>query len=89
MFLLYANRRRRCPLPQVAALKLQAAGASNGEGEEDGAGKTSSTATAADVRNDLAWEAKLAETTKASDEKLASLAARHNETVEVRRDEMR
>lgn len=65
---------------QVAALKLQAAGQSNGEGEQGDAGKTASLA----GQNDAAWEAKVAENRKAADEKLANIAARHNEMVEVR-----
>lgn len=67
--------------PQVAALKQQAASNANGVGADGGAGKRSSIA--AD-ENDAAWEAKLAESAKAADEKLEILTARHNEAVEVR-----
>lgn len=66
---------------QVAALKQQAASNANGEGEDGGAGKMSSIAA---EENDAAWEAKLAESAKAADEKLEILTARHNEAVEVR-----
>lgn len=64
----------------MAALKLQAAGNTSGEGKEADAGQRPSLT----AQNDAVWEAKLEGQAKASEEKLANLAARHNETVEVR-----
>lgn len=65
----------------MAALKLQAAGNPGGEGEDGGSGEKQPTIA---EENDAAWEVKLADNTKASDEKLANLEARHKETLEVR-----
>lgn len=65
---------------QVAALKLQAAGQSDGSSERD-------RATSSAGLDDAAWEAKLAERAEAqrleSERQLADLAALHEQTVEV------
>lgn len=67
---------------QVASLKLQAAGHSDSEDKsaESGARQRRSFA----AQNEAAWEARLAASTKASQEAMDNLAARHHEAVEVR-----
>eukprot|EP00752_Nemacystus_decipiens_P008313 g7431.t1 len=69
---------------EVAALKLQAtgnSGISGGEGEGGGSGAKAGSAEG-NSENDAAWEKRLVANTKASDEKLAIVTARHNEMVE-------